>query len=125
MAKFAIVVTSAHGEANPEGQARLLHALHTAKRFRAAGGDVGVWFHGVGVGWLSAFDVRYDQFTRNYASLFDEIRPLIRGTCNFCTTRRFGAADAAASLGVPLAGADGDHHTVADLVLDDHAVFTF
>lgn len=125
MAKQAIVVTSEHGEPYPGGQARLLHAFTAARRFAEAGHEVGIWFHGIGVGWLNAFDARYDAFTRNYAPLFDAVRPLIAGTCDFCTRKRFGAAEAAERLGVPAVGGDGEHHTVADLVADGWQVFTF
>jgi hypothetical protein len=125
MAKYAIVVMSEHSEGNPGGQARLLHALSAAKDFADAGEEVGIWFHGVGVTWLAAFNTRYDQFTRNYASLFDAVRGSIAGACDFCARTRFGAAEAAERLGVPIVGGDGRHHTVAALAADGYQVLIF
>lgn len=125
MAKYAIVVMSEHSEGNPGGQGRMLHALSAAKDFADAGEEVGIWFHGVGVTWLAAFDARYDQFTRNYAPLFDAVLPNIAGACDFCARTRFGAAQAAEHLGVPMVGGDGQHHTVAALAADGYQVFIF
>jgi len=125
MAKYAIVVMSEHSEGNPGGQARLLHALSAARDFADAGEEVGIWFHGVGVTWLAAFTARYDQFTRNYWSLFDSVRGNIAGACDFCARTRFGAAEAAEKLGVPIVGGDGGHHTVATLASDGYQVLTF
>ena len=72
MAKYAIVVMSEHSEGSPGGQGRMIHALSAAKALKNAGEDVTIWFHGLGVTWLSAFDARYDAFTRHYGPLFDE-----------------------------------------------------
>lgn len=124
MAKYAIVVMSEHSEGHPGGQGRMVHALSATKEFMEAGEEVSLWFHGIGVGWLSAFDARYDQFTRNYGPLFDEVRPAIGGACAFCVAKRFGAADSAERLGVTLVGGD-DHHTVAALIGDGWEVLTF
>jgi hypothetical protein len=125
MAKYAIVVMSEHSEGNPGGQGRMVHALSAAKAFRDAGEDVTIWFHGVGVTWLSAFDARYDAFTTHYGALFDDVRDLIGGACNFCATKRFGSAESAGRLGIPIVGADGEHHTVADLAIEGRQVITF
>jgi len=125
MAKYAIVVMSEHSEGNPGGQARLLHALSAARDFADAGEEVGIWFHGVGVTWLAAFTARYDQFTRTYTPLFDSVRGNIAGACDFCARTRFGAAEAAENLGVPIVGGDGRHHTVAELAADGYQVLTF
>ena len=125
MAKYAIVVMSEHSEGNPGGQGRMVHALSAAKAFRDRGDDVTIWFHGIGVTWLSAFDARYDAFTRHYGGLFDELRPTIGGTCSFCTAKRFGTADSAERLGVPIVGPEDEHHTIVDLVAEGRQVFTF
>ena len=91
-----------------------------------AGGDAGRgWFHGVGVIWLAAFNAQYDQFTRNYAALFDDVRGSIAGACDFYARTRFGAAEAAERLGVPIVGGGGRHHTVAALAADGYQVLTF
>ena len=84
MAKYAVVVMSEHGEANPGGPGRMVHALSAVKAFKEAGDEVTLWFHGIGVTWLAAFDSRYDQFTRNYGGLFDEVKDAIGGACDFC-----------------------------------------
>ena len=125
MAKYAIAVMSGHSEGNPGGQARLPHALSAAKDLASAGEHVAIWFHGVGVTWLAGFDARYDQFTRTYTPLFDAVRPSIASAWDFCTSTRFGAAQAAAHLGVPIVGGDGKHHTVAALAADGYQVFIF
>jgi hypothetical protein len=125
MARYAIVVMSEHSEGNPGGQGRMIHALSAAKAFKDGGDDVTLWFHGIGVTWLSAFDARYDAFTRHYGPLFDELRDTLGGTCSFCTTKRFGTADSAKRLGVAIVGPENGHHTIADLVADGRQVFMF
>jgi len=125
MAKYALVVMAEHGEANPGGQGRMLHAMNTARELHAAGEEVCVWFHGIGVTWLTAFDVRDHKYTQVYGPLFDEIQDLIAGACDFCASRRFDAAASAERLAVPLVGGDGEHHTVASLVRDEWQVLTF
>ncbi len=125
VAKYAIVVTSEHSEGNPGGQGRMVHALSAAKEFKEAGEEVTLWFHGVGVTWLAAFEARYDQFTRHYGGLFDELRDSIGGACDFCAKKRFGVAESAERLGVPAVGGEGQHHTIATLVRDGWKVFTF
>jgi hypothetical protein len=125
VAKYAIVVMSEHSDGNPGAQGRMVHALSAAKVFKDAGEDVSLWFHGIGVGWLEAFDARYDTFTRNYGPLFDELRGAMGGACDFCTTKRFGVGQAAEHLGVPVVAGEGEHHTVADLVVEGYTVFTF
>jgi hypothetical protein len=125
MAKYAIVVMSEHGEGNPGGQGRMVHALSAARSFKDAGEDVTVWFHGVGVTWLSVFDSRYDAFAKHYGGLFDSLRDCMGGACSFCTVKRFGSTESAERLGVPVVGPDDGHHTIADLVAQGHQVFTF
>jgi hypothetical protein len=126
MSKYAVVVMSEHGEGNPGGQGRMVHALSTVKELIDSGEEVSLWFHGIGVGWLSALDARYDAFTRHYGpSLFDEVRSVIGGACDFCCSKRFGAAESAERLGVALVGEGGNHHTVANLVRDGWQVLTF
>jgi hypothetical protein len=125
MGKYAIVVMSEHGEGNPGGQGRMVHALSAARTFKDAGEDVTVWFHGVGVTWLSVFDARYDAFARHYGPLFDSLRDTMGGTCSFCTVKRFGSAESAERLGVPVVGPEDGHHNIADLVADGWQVFMF
>jgi hypothetical protein len=125
MAKYAVVVMSEHSEGNPGGQGRMVHALGAVREFKAAGEEVTLWFHGIGVTWLAAFDARYDQFTRNYGPLFDEVHDVIGGACDFCVRRRFGVAESAERLGVPVVGGEGEHHTVAALVREGWQVVSF
>jgi hypothetical protein len=125
VAKHAIVVMSEPGEANPGGQGRMVHAMTTVRDLKAAGQDVSLWFHGIGVTWLSAFDARTDPFTQHYGSLFDEVRPLIAGSCEFCTKMRFGAGPSADRLGVRTVGGTKDHHSVASLLSEGHQVLIF
>ncbi len=125
MASYAIVVMSESGEDHPGGQGRMLHAMHAARELRAAGEDVTMWFHGVGVTWLSAFDAQEDRYTQVYRPLFDEICDLIAGACEFCAVTRFDAGASATNLGVPLLHGDGEHHTIATLISRGHQVITF
>jgi len=120
MDKYALVVMSEHGEQNPGGQGRMLHALEAAREFKAAGVHAELFFHGIGVQWLTAFATPSDRYTEVYGPLFEEVRDMIAGACNFCAAKRFGAAEAAAGLGVPLLGGEGEHHTVAHLVADGY-----
>jgi DsrE/DsrF-like family len=125
MARYAVVVMAEHSEGNPGGQGRMVHALSTVKAFRDADEEVSLWFHGIGVTWLAAFDARYDAFTRHYSGLFDEVRQAIGGACDFCTNKRFGVTESARRLGVPTVGGEGEHHTIAALALDGWQVLTF
>ncbi len=125
MAKYALVVMSEPREAHPGGQGRMVHALTAARDLKNAGEEVSLWFHGIGVTWLTAFDLRDDRYTQHYGQLFDEVKDIVGGTCDFCTSRRFAASEGAEHLGVPLVGGDGEHHTVAALILDGWQVLTF
>ncbi len=122
-AQHAVVVLAP--EDTPEGRGRILHAFTTARDLAAEGVDVGVYFDGVGVTVLTAFNEPTNRFTENYAPLFEAIRPLIAGACDFCARRRFDAADAAAALNVPIIGGEDQHHSLARLVLAGTAVHTF
>jgi hypothetical protein len=124
MGRYAMVVMSETGEAHPGGQGRMLHALNAAREFREGGDEVSIWFHGIGVTWLTAFEERGDAYTRHYGPLFDELKDAIGGACSFCAIRRFAAADSAGRLSVPLVGGDG-HHTVTALIRDGWQVLTF
>jgi hypothetical protein len=125
MSKYAIVVMSETGEANPGGQGRMVHAMTTVRELNAAGHEASLWFHGIGVTWLAAFDARTDPFSQHYGPLFDEVRSAIGGSCEFCTKMRFGAAASADHLGVAPVGGTKDHHTVATLLSEGHQVLTF
>jgi len=125
MDKHALVVMSEHGEQNPGGQGRMLHALQAAREFKAAGVPAEIFFHGIGVQWLTAFAAPSDRYTEVYGPLFEEVRDMIGGACDFCAAKRFDAADAAKSFGVPLLGGDGEHHTVAQLVADGYRPIVF
>ena len=125
MAKYALVVMSEQGEEHPGGQGRMVHALSAAKGFKDAGVDVTIWFHGIGVGWLTAFADANDRFTQNYGPLFAEVSDVMAGTCNFCTTLRFDATGGAERFGVPIVGEGGQHHSVADLAIAGYSVITF
>ena len=125
MTKYAIVVMSQPCDDHPDGQGRMLHAMHAARELRATGADVRVWFHGIGVTWLTAFDQQPDRFTQVYRPLFDEIRDLIAGACAFCAATRFGAEPSARKLGIPMLGSSSDHHTIAPLLAQGFEVVTF
>ena len=114
--KYALIVMSEHGEDHPGGQGRMVHALTAAQEFKAAGVTAHLFFHGIGVQWLTMFETRPDKFSQHYGPLFDEVRDTIAGACHFCAATRFGAGEAAGRLDVPLLGAPGDHHSVAALV---------
>jgi len=125
MPKYALVVMSDPGEPNPGMQGRMVHAMSAARDLRAAGQDASLWFHGIGVMWLSAMDARTDPFTRHYGKLFDEVKDLIGGACEFCAVKRFGAGPSAESLGVTLLGGGDEHHSIAALIADGHDVTIF
>ena len=112
-------------EATPEGRGRIIHALTTARDLASAGEHVEVYFDGIGVTSLTAFVARDNPFTENYGELFDSIRPLISGACDFCTRRRFDAAGAAEALGVAIVGGHDAHHSLAPLALDHYRIHIF
>ncbi len=125
MDKYALVVMSEHGEEHPGGQGRMLHALQAAREFKAAGVPAELFFHGIGVQWLTAFATRPDRYTEVYGPLFEEVQDMIGGACNFCTVKRFDAAEAAKTFDVQLLGGDGEHHTVAQLVAQGYSPIVF
>ena len=123
--KYALVVMSDHGDDHPGDQGRMLHALKAAQEFKAAGVTAHLFFHGIGVQWLTEFEKRSDKFTQHYGPLFDEVRDTIGGACHFCAATRFGAGESAERMGVPLMGAPGDHHSVAALVAEGYQPIIF
>jgi len=123
--KYAIVVMSEHGEEHPGGQGRMVHALKAAQEFKAAGVPFNIFFHGIGVQWLTMFDTKPDRFTQNYSPLFEQVRDTIGGACHFCAATRFGAGESAAHLGVPLLGTPGDHHSIAALIAEGYQPLIF
>ena len=110
---------------NPEANGRMVHLLKTADGLRAAGTDAAIYLHGAAVNWATAFVERSDRFTQHYGELFDSVKPLIGGACNFCTNVRFDQGDAMGQLGVATLGGDGEHHTVADLIGAGDTIVTF
>jgi hypothetical protein len=110
---------------NPEANGRMVHLLSTAAGLREAGKEVAIYFHGASVNWASAFLARQDKFTEHYGPLFDDVKPLIAGACNFCANVRFDQSAALADMGIAILGEDGGHHTIADIVLagDDPVTF--
>jgi hypothetical protein len=123
MTKHAIVVMGASD--TPEGRGRMNHALRAAKSLADREAEVGLFFHGIGVTWMDAFDRRDDRFTQNYGELFDEVKDKIGGACDFCAATRFQVDGAAANLGVSLLGGSGEHHDIGELVADGWTVVTF
>ncbi len=75
--------------------------------------------------WLKAFDEKADKYTQHYAALFEEIKDVIGGACNFCSVRRFVSEKSATNLGVVLVGEADEHHTIADLVKQGYQPATF
>jgi hypothetical protein len=102
----------------------MVHAMTLARDLRAAGHEVTIHFHGVGVRWLAAMADRNDPFTRHYGGLFDQIRDIAAG-CQFCATNRFGASDSAERLDIDLVGGLQEHHSVAGLIGEGAQVHTF
>jgi hypothetical protein len=121
--KHAVVILAP--EVTPEGRGRILHAFYTARDLAQQGVTVEIYLDGIGVTILTAFAEPDNTFTTNYTPLFNEIRPLIRGTCDFCSRKRFDASAGAEALGVPFKGGDGEHHTLAPLIQDGYQVHTF
>jgi len=110
---------------NPEANGRMVHLLKTAEVLSERGDEVAIYLHGAGVNWATAFAARDDRFTQNYGELFDKVKPLIAGACNFCANVRFGQADALGELGIGFVGTDGAHHTAADIITGDAVLITF
>ena len=112
-------------EETPEGRGRIIHALTTARDLIEAEADVEIFFEGIGVTCLTAFHKRDNPFTQAYGELFDEVRPSMAGTCDFCTRRRFGAEEGAAALGIPIIGGEDRHHSLAPLLDAGTQLHTF
>lgn len=125
MSRYALVVMSESGEDHPGGQGRMLHALQAAAEFRSAGVDVALWFHGIGVEWLAVFEARSDRFAEVYGPLFDSVRDVVGGACEFCAAKQFKVDGSATALGVPLVGGANEHHTIAHLVADGYEVVVY
>ena len=103
----------------------MLHAMTAARDFKRDCVEVSLFFHGIGVVWLKAFDEKADKYTQHYAALFEEVKDVIGGACNFCSVRRFDAEKSTANLGVALVGEADEHHTIADLVKQGYQPITF
>ena len=101
---------------NPEANGRMVHLLTAAAALRDAGEPVAVYLHGAGVNWATAFAAREDRFTQHYGELFNSVKPLIAGACNFCANVRFEQTAALDDLGIGVVGEEGGHHTVADII---------
>jgi len=110
---------------SPEANGRMVHLLKSAAGLQEARRDPAIYLHGAGVNWATAFAERADKFTQHYGDLFDEVKPLIAGACNFCTNVRFDQGESVAQLGLSVLGNEGAHHTVADLVVAGDTVITF
>ena len=110
---------------NPEANGRMVHLLKTAEGLRSRGDDVTVYLHGAGVNWATAFAAREDRFTQHYGELFDGVKPMIAGACNFCANVRFEQTEALGELGIGVLGEEGGHHTVAEIIADGDRVVTF
>jgi hypothetical protein len=123
MTDYAVVVLAP--EETPEGRGRILHAFTTARDLAASGASVAIYFDGIGVTCLTAFHARDNQFTSHYGPLFDEVRPLIAGACDFCARGRFDATDAVGAFGIEFLGGDGRHHSLAEVLLNGATVVTF
>jgi hypothetical protein len=123
VAKIAIVVLSS--TENPEAHGRLIHALHAGKEMKAAGNEVKLLFEGIGVTWLQAFHTKEHPVVKGYGYLFEDLRPEIMGTCNFCTNQRFQVHEDAAALGIPLLGGEGEHFSLGTLVADGYQIITY
>ena len=120
MAQTALVMMAA--DDYPEGRGRMTTLLTTALEL---GDEVDVYFHGAGVNWLATFDAGEHPFAQAYGPRFEELKPRIVGTCNFCTNVRFNVGDSADRLGIPVLGAEGEHHSLADMIRSGATVITF
>ncbi len=121
--KHVVVVLAP--EETPEGRGRILHAFYTARDLAGEGATVGIYLDGIGVTVLPAFANPDNPFTTYYTPLFEEVRPLIKGACDFCARKRFDSASAAEALGVPMVGGEDEHHSLAQLILEGFQVHIF
>jgi hypothetical protein len=119
-----VLLTALGASDTPEGRGRMAHLITTAIDLEAAQVPVEVYFAGIGVTWLAAFDGREHPFTQHYGDRFDAIRPSIIGACDFCTSVRFKTADSAARLGIPLLG-DGGHASLASKLVEGFQIVNF
>ncbi len=120
---IALVMMSDPG--SPEANGRMVHLLKAAESLKEADDDVAVYLHGAGVNWATAFAERADKFTQHYGELFDNVKPVVAGACNFCATERFDQTEALVELDIGTVGAEGTHHTVADILQTGARVVTF
>ena len=120
MAQTALVMMA--DDDYPEGRGRMTTLLTTANELS---GDATVYFHGAGVNWLKTFAANEHPFAKAYGERFEAVKPRIAGACNFCANVRFDAGEAAASLGIPILGAEGEHHSLADVIRSGATVITF
>ena len=67
--KYGLIVMCESGNDHPGGQGRMLHSLKAAQAFRADGVPVRLYFHGIGVQWLTLFEARPDKFTHAPSSI--------------------------------------------------------
>ena len=107
----------------PADNGRTIHALKLAKGLKEAGAEVVLVFEGEGVSWLPRFLNRGEDshpFVKNYGSVFDEVRPLVRA-CNMCC-KRFNVYEQVQAAGIPIDGEGRDHIDIARYVIDGYQV---
>ena len=123
MQKVAIFVLAASD--TPEGRGRMIHALYATRELKEGGDEVKLIFDGIGVTWLEAFAKRDHPFTENYGSVFDAVKDVILGACNFCASVRFDISETIQTGGYALLGEDGGHHGLRDLITDGYQIITY
>jgi hypothetical protein len=116
MFKIAIVIYS---NLEGAGNSAIYRSMMFAQELQRAGDDVCVVFDGSGS--LAAAELA--QPGHRMHTLFQSIRPLVRGVCRYCA-KSYGVLDAVEAAGLPLLIDDRGHASLRALLLEGRQIIT-
>jgi len=116
MNRIAIVVYS---QLEGAGNSAIYRAMMFAQELRQGGDDVCIVFDGAGS--VAAADLA--QPGHSMHSLFNDIRPQVRGVCLYCA-KSYGVLDAVEAAGLPLLADDRGHASLRALLLEGRQIVT-
>lgn len=109
-----------HSPLEPGGLSTYYRALMGAQELRDAGDDVVIVADGSGTAALAALL----ESTHRLSPLATDVRPLLRGACEYCA-RAYGVHAALHEAGVPMLGEHRGHASLRRLLDEGRQILTF
>jgi len=116
MFKIAIVI---YCNLEGAGNSAIYRSMMFAQELQREGDDVCVVFDGSG----SVAAAELAQPGHRMHTLFESIRPLVRGVCRYCA-KSYGVLDAVEAAGLPLLIDDRGHASLRALLLEGRQIVT-